>query len=65
MAFAATNSKGSTYYLHTKTVTLKGGRDQNIYYFAKEVKDGALDEVPAGMVVSEARNGLLVLKRAV
>lgn len=64
MAFSATNVKGKTFFLHSKTVTLKGGREQTIFYFAKEVKDGALDAVPAGLVVSETKNGLPVLKRA-
>jgi hypothetical protein len=43
--------------------TLKGGREQRIYFFAKEIKDGALDAVPDTMMVSETKNGLLVLKK--
>ena len=64
MAYAFTNSKGRTYYLHKKDTTLKNGRTQTIYFFAREVKDGALDSVPQGYVVSESRNGLPVLKKA-
>ena len=64
MAYSYTNSKGRTYYLHGRETTLKNGRTQKIYFFAKEVKDGALDEVPEGRVVSESRNGLPVLKKA-
>jgi hypothetical protein len=63
MAYQVTNSKGKTYFLHSKLVTLKGGRQQTIYYFAKEVKEGALDAVPEGMVVAESKNGLPVLKK--
>ncbi len=63
MAYQVTNSKGKTYFLHSKLVTLKGGRQQTIYFFAKEVKDGALDAVPEGMVVAESKNGLPVLKK--
>ena len=63
MAFSFTNSKGRTYFLHRKDTTLKNGRTQTIYFFAKEVKDGAMDAVPAGYVVSESRNGLPVLKK--
>jgi hypothetical protein len=63
MAYTYTNSKGRTYILHGKTTTLKNGREQTIYYFAKEEKDGALGAVPAGYVVSETKNGLPVLKR--
>ena len=64
MAFSFKNSKGVTYYLHGKTRDLKSGKKQTLYYFAKEVKDGALNAVPAGYVVSESKNGLPVLKRA-
>ncbi len=42
---------------------LKNGNTQTIYYFAKEAKEGALDAVPEGYVVSESKNGLPVLKK--
>jgi hypothetical protein len=42
---------------------LKSGKEQTIYFFAKEVKEGALDAVPEGYVVSESKNGLPVLKK--
>lgn len=64
MAFSYTNSKGATYILHSRETTLKNGKKQTIYFFAKEAKDGALDAVPTGYVVSESQNGLPVLKRA-
>ena len=64
MAFSFTNSKGRTYFLHRKDTTLKNGRTQTIYFFAKEEKDGALDAVPDGYKVSESRNGLPVLKKS-
>lgn len=65
MAFSYTNSKGQTYYLHSKDVTLKNGRTQTIYFFAREVRDGSLDAVPAGMEVMETqRTGMPVLKRS-
>ncbi len=63
MAFAYENSRGTTYYLHGRKVILKNGREQQIYFFAKEVKDGALDAVPEGRTVAESRNGLPVLKK--
>ena len=63
MAYSYTNSKGRTYILHCKTTTLKNGRTQTIYFFAKEEKEGALDEVPSGYEVSESKNGLPVLRR--
>ena len=54
MAYAHTNSKGNTYYLHSN------GR---MFYFSKEIKEGALDAVPAGYSVNEMKTGMLVLKR--
>jgi hypothetical protein len=63
MAYKFTNSKGKTYILHGKTRVLKSGKESTLYYFAKEEKEGALDSVPAGYVVSESKNGLPVLKK--
>ncbi len=65
MAYAHTNSKGQTYYLHMKDVNLKGGRVQRIYFFARDERPGAVDEMPAGyQVVENARTGLPILKKA-
>ena len=64
MAYTYTNSKGNTYILHTKRITLKGGREQTIYFFAKTEKEGALDAVPSGYEVFESKNGLPVLKKS-
>lgn len=64
MAYGHTNTKGVTYYLHGRTRVLKSGKESTLYFFAKEVKEGALDAVPAGYVVSETKNGLPVLKKA-
>lgn len=64
IAYAHTNSKGNTYYLHSKETTLRNGRKQTLYFFGKEVKDGSLDAVPEGYEVSESKNGLPVLKRS-
>jgi len=64
MAFSFTNSKGNTYYLHSKDTTLKSGRVQTLYFFAKDVRDeGSLNAVPEGYQVSESKNGLPVLKK--
>lgn len=64
-AYAYTNSKGQTYYLHTREVTLKNGRVQRIYFFARDVRDGSLQDVPAGYkVVETERTGMPVLKKA-
>jgi len=66
MAFAHTNKKGQTYYLHARDVTLRGNnRQQKIYFFALQPKEGALDEVPSGwQVVETASSGMPVLKKA-
>jgi hypothetical protein len=54
MAYAHTNSKGTTYYLHS---------NGKMFFFSKEVKPGALDAVPAGYNVVEMKTGMLVLKK--
>lgn len=65
MAYSYKNSKGQTYYLHSKDVTLKNGRRQTIYYFARDVRSGSLDSVPAGYKVMETqRTGMPVLKKS-
>lgn len=66
MAFSTVSKKsGKTYYLHSRNVTLRGGRQQMIFFFAQDVRDGALDAVPAGYEVMEnARTGLPMLKKA-
>ena len=65
MAFSYTNKKGVKYYLHSKNVTLRGGRKQTIYYFARDVRPEAIDKVPAGYKVMETeRTGMPVLKKS-
>lgn len=56
MAYSHTNSKGVTYYLHS---------NGKMFYFSKEIKEGALDAVPAGYDVVEMKTGMLVLKKKV
>lgn len=63
MAFSHTNSKGVTYHLNSKQVTLRGGKVQTIYYFSKDERPEASD-LPDGFVVNEnPRNGFLTVKR--
>jgi hypothetical protein len=66
MAFSHKNSKGDTYYLHGKDVTLRNGRQQRIFFFSREEKKGeALDKVPDGYTVGEnQRTGLPFLTKA-
>lgn len=65
MAYTYKNSKGQDYFLHSKEVTLKGGRKQTIYYFSRAVDSQfALDSLPSDRMVSEnPRTGLPLLKR--
>jgi len=64
-AYAHTNSKGVTYYLNAKDVTLRGGKVQKIYYFSKDERPEGTD-LPETMEVNEnPRNGFLTVKRKV
>ena len=66
MAYSHTNSKGVTYYLHSSDVTLRGGKQQTIYYFVKnsETAKGTPVDLPADReVVENPRNGFLVIKK--
>jgi len=66
MAYSVKSKKtGETYFLHSKDVTLRGGRKQTIYYFARQAKENAMDDLPSGYAVMEnSRTGLPMLKKA-
>ena len=66
MAYSHKNSKGQTYFLHGKMVTLRGGRKQQIYYFARKEKNtDGMEAIPAGYeVVENKRTGLPMLRKA-
>jgi len=66
MAYSVKSKKtGEDYFLHSREVTLRGGRKQMIFFFAREVKPGALDDLPAGYEVMEnSRTGLPMLRKA-
>ena len=53
MAYSHVNSKGTTYYLHT---------NGKMFFFSREVKEGALDALPAGKIVVEMKTSMPVLK---
>ncbi len=64
MAFEYKNSKGQTYYLHSKDVKLRSGRNQRIYFFARDIRAGSLDTIPEGFsVIENKRTGLPILKK--
>ena len=59
-----TNSKGVKYYLNSKDVVLRGGKEQTIYYFSKDDRKDTATDLPSGMSVNEnPRNGFLTGKR--
>jgi len=65
MAYSVKSKKsGKMYYLHTKEVTLAGGRKQRIYYFAGDIRKEAVDALPAGYeVIENKRTGLPMLRK--
>lgn len=65
LAYTAVSKKtGDTYYLHTKDVTLRGGRKQTIYYFARKQGSNAT-ELPNGYeVIENSRTGLPMLRKS-
>lgn len=64
MAYSVTSKKsGTVYYLHAQTTQTKGGQ-RTLYFFSKVLKDGALEQLPEGYVVTESEaTGLPLLKR--
>ncbi len=64
MGYTHENSKGVKYYLNSKKVTLRGGKEQVIYYFSKDERKDSAADLPAGFKVIESeRNGFVTLKR--
>ena len=65
MAYSVKSEKsGKMYHLHSKEVTLAGGRKQRIFYFAGDVRSNALDALPDGYEVMEnKRTGLPMLRK--
>ena len=65
MAYSVQSKKsGKTYYLHSRLQKLRGGQEVTLYYFGGEAKEGAIDALPEGYVVSEnTSTGLPLLKK--
>ena len=64
MPYAHKNSKGETYFLNSKQVTLRNGRKQTIYYFSRASGKDTVDHLPAGYTVIEnPRTGLPLPKK--
>lgn len=64
MSYSYTNSKGTVYVLHRKAVTQANGTTRTLHYFTPNVTEHAIDELPAGYTVVEAKTGLPLLKKA-
>ena len=64
MAFWYRNSHGHIYYLNSKVVKLKNGHEQQIYYFSRDLRSTAVDNLPLDRdIVESSQTGLPVLKR--
>lgn len=65
MAYMHKNSKGQSYYLHSRDVTLRGsGKKLTIYFFARKEGRGALGAIPSAYKVIESKKtGLPLLKK--
>ena len=63
--YSHTNSKGVTYFLNSQKVTLRGGKEQTIYFFSKDSRPTGC-ALPADREVGEnPRNGFLTLRKKV
>jgi hypothetical protein len=57
------NSRGNIYYLNSKSVALRGGKQQTIYYFTKDASRAEACELPSGWeVVENSHNGFLTIR---
>ena len=64
MAFTHDNSKGTTYHLNCKDVTLKStGRVQRIYFFSKDARSTGCDKPDGYNVKENKRTGLPFLTK--
>lgn len=63
MVYRFTNSQGITYYLHGRKSVSGNGKERQLYFFSKEIKEGGLNAVPAGYEVAELKSGLPILKK--
>ncbi len=65
MAYSYKNSRDHTYYLHSRKAGRGGTSNRDLYYFAKEPRENALDKLPEGYEVMESeRTGLPILRKS-
>ena len=65
MAYSVISKKsGKNYHLHLREQKRKDGGITKLYYFAGDVREDAVDDLPDGyMVVENERTGLPFLKK--
>jgi hypothetical protein len=63
MAYSFKNSKGVTYFLHSKNNKTSTGKTTTLFFFSREIKEGAVEALPDGYIVSELKSTLPVLKK--
>jgi hypothetical protein len=65
MPYSVKSRKSNTdYFLHKQRVETRSG-SRELYFFRKQIKEGAQESLPPGYVISEnPRTGLPLLKRA-
>lgn len=64
-AYQYTNSKGTSYYLHSLRQVSPKGKEIVLYYFSKSVNaDRATAALPDGKVIHEQSNGFPICKNA-
>lgn len=65
LPFYYTNTKGVTYYLNKKAVTLRGGKKIDIRYFTKDIRPETAEyELGEEFVINEnPRNGFLTVRK--
>ncbi len=64
MAYSVISKKSNKpYYLHTRETPLQNGKVRRLFFFAGQVREGALDALPEGYEVFEnERTGLPMLR---
>jgi len=58
------NSKGITYYLHSRIITLPRNKvTARSYFFRREKKEDYLPELPIHLTIKETHTGLPIVKK--
>lgn len=63
MPYTVTNTKGQTYTLHRRETETGNGQSRTLHYFSREAGPDAIEALPDGYQVVEARTGLPLLKK--